>query len=375
MIWIVFAALTLAAALSVLLPLARARAAAGVARADADVAFYEAEAASIARDVERGIIDEKEAESARAEAARRLLATAAANPEKAGKGTGARRAAAVISLALIAVAGVGLYAVIGAPGYPDQPLVARRAAPPEQMDVMAALSKIEAHLASNPDDGRGHEIVAPVYMRVGRFGDAAKHWGEAIRVMGATAQRETLLGESLTFANEGKVTPDAMKAFERALALDPAFPQARFYIGMAAEQAGQMDKAKDVWGKLLAESEPGAPWVPILRERLEGIGGKAPAPAQAQGGVPQGEAAAAIAALPAADRAAAIRGMVDQLAARLATDGKDAAGWQRLVRAYSVLNEPEKARAALAEARRALDGDAAALQNLADLARELGIEG
>ena len=373
MIWIVFAALTAAAAMSVLLPLARARSAAGVARSEADVAFYEFEAASIARDLERGIIDEKEAEAARAEAARRLLATAAASPGKAASGQGARRAAAVIALATIALGGVGLYAFIGAPGYPDQPLLARRAAPPEQMDVMAAVAKIEAHLAKNPDDGRGHEIIAPVYMRIGRFGDAAKAWGEAIRVMGPTPQRETLLGESLIFANEGKVTPDAMMAFERALALDPAFPQARFYIGMAAEQAGETEKAKDVWSKLLAESEPGAPWVGVVRERLESIGWKAPAPQQ--GGAPQGEAAAVIAAMPAADRDAAIRGMVDSLAARLAGDGKDPAGWLRLVRAYSVLKEPEKAKAALTDARRALDGDPAALRSLSDLARELGIEG
>jgi cytochrome c-type biogenesis protein CcmH len=241
------------------------------------------------------------------------------------------------------------------------------------MDVMAAIAKIEAHLASNPDDGRGHEIIAPVYMRVGRFGDAAKAWGEAIRVMGATPQRETLLGESLTFANEGKVTPDAMRAFERALSLDPAFPQARFYIGMAAEQSGEIGKAKDVWSKLLADSQPDAPWVGVVRERLEKIGVTTPPPAK--GGVPQGEAAAVIAAMPAADRDAAIRGMVDSLAARLADNGKDTAGWLRLVRAYSVLKEPEKAKAALTDARRALDGDAAALSSLADLARELGIEG
>ena len=44
-------------------------------------------------------------------------------------------------------------------------------------------------------------------------------------------------------------------------------------------------------------------------------------------------------------------------------------------RAYNVLKEPEKAKAALADARRALDGDPAALRSLSDLARELGIEG
>lgn len=375
MIWIVFAVLTAAAALSVLVPLARARSAAGLARSEADVAFFKSEEASIARDLERGIIDEKEAEAATAEAARRLLATAAVNPAKAAGGQGARRAAAVISLASIAVAGVGLYAWIGAPAYPDQPLLARQVAPPEQMDVMAAVAKIEAHLAQNPNDGRGHEIIAPVYMRIGRFEDAAKAWGEVSRIKGATPERETLRGESLTYANQGKVTSEAMKAFERALEMDPSFAQARFYVGLAAEQAGDKGRAAQIWSSMLAAAEPGAPWVPVVRERLESIGGKAPETAAAAGGAPQGEAAAAIAALAPAERQAAIRGMVDSLAARLASDGKDPAGWLRLVRAYTVLKEPDRAKAALADARRALADDEAALKGLDELARELGIEG
>lgn len=383
MIWFVFAVLTVAAAMSVLLPLARARGAAGVARSEADVAFYESEIASIARDLERGIIDEKEAEGARAEAARRLLASAPAG-DKAAQGRGARTLAAGFALAVIALAGVGLYAAIGVPDYRDQPLVARQSAPPEQMDVMAAIAKIESHLARNPDDARGYEVVAPVYMRIGRFADAAKAWGELIRLSGASPERVTLMGESLTFANEGKVTPEALKAFERALALDPAFPQARFYLGLAAEQAGDKDRAADLWSKLLADAEPGAPWEAVVRERLEGLGVKAPeanasgakaSAAREADGVPAGPAAAAIAFMPAADRDAAIRGMVDSLAARLATNGDDPAGWLRLVRAYTVLKEPEKARAALGDARRALARDPGALKGLDDLARELGLEG
>jgi cytochrome c-type biogenesis protein CcmH len=371
MTWIVFAVLTLAAAMSVLLPLARARASAGVARAEADVAFYEAEAASITRDLERGVIDEKEAEAAKTEAARRLLATAAANPEKAKQGPAARRAAAVIALVVIALGGVGLYMKIGAPNLPDQPLIARRAAPPEQMDLMAAVAKIEAHLATNPGDARGHEVIAPVYMRIGRFADAAKAWGETIRLSGATPERATMMGEALIYANEGKVTPDALKALEEALAMDPTFPQALFYVGMAAQQSGDIEKAKTIWSGLLAGPAQAQGWASVVRERLESIGVKTPEPARA----PQGEAAAAIAAMPSADRDAAIRGMVDNLAGRLASEGGDAASWQRLVRAYVVLKEPEKAKTALADARKALAADGAALRALDDLARELGIGG
>ena len=51
------------------------------------------------------------------------------------------------------------------------------------------------------------------------------------------------------------------------------------------------------------------------------------------------------------DRNTMIRGMVDRLATRLKDNGNDVEGWLRLVRAYMVLGERDKAQAALVEAR------------------------
>ncbi len=370
MIWLVFAFLTAAAAMSVLAPLARAgRSAGGLSRRDADVDFYRAELAGIARDLERGLISPADAEAAKAEAARRLIGNANAHGAAVASGSrSARRAAALVSIVVIGAGGLGLYTYLGAPGFPDQPLVARINAPPERMDMMAAVAKIEAHLERNPDDGQGRDIIAPVYMRLGRFDDAANAWEHAIRVLGSTPQRETWRGEALTMAAQGKVTPDALAAFERALARDPSTPQARFYVGLAAEQAGDAARAIDVWSRLLADFPPSAPWADVVRERLTALG----APPAPQAG-PASPAGAAIAALPGADRDAAIRGMVEGLAARLSQNGNDEDGWLRLVRAYSVLKEPAKAQAALADARRELADKPTAIEKLDALARELGL--
>jgi cytochrome c-type biogenesis protein CcmH len=49
---------------------------------------------------------------------------------------------------------------------------------------------------------------------------------------------------------------------------------------------------------------------------------------------------------------------VDRLAERLSRDGSDLDGWVRLVRAYTVLGEQDRARGAAADARRALAGEA-----------------
>ena len=59
------------------------------------------------------------------------------------------------------------------------------------------MAQVEAHLESNPDDGRGWEVVAPVYLRLGRFEDAVKARRNALRLIGANADREADLGEAL----------------------------------------------------------------------------------------------------------------------------------------------------------------------------------
>ncbi len=68
-----------------------------------------------------------------------------------------------------------------------------------------------------------------------------------------------------------------------------------------------------------------------------------------------------------------IEGMVASLAARLEADGTDAAGWARLVRSYMVLERPEDARAALANARIALAGDREGLATVEATARQAGL--
>ena len=67
---------------------------------------------------------------------------------------------------------------------------------------------------------------------------------------------------------------------------------------------------------------------------------------------------AAAAKLDPEQRSQMIAQMVDGLAQRLKSNGRDLPGWLRLLNAYAVLDRKDDARAALAEARRNFDGDA-----------------
>lgn len=366
MIWVVFAAMTGIAVFSVLWPLSRSR---RIAPANLpNISLYEAQLAEIDRDAACGLIPAPDVPAAKAEAARRLLAVSAGEPRSAPSQRSVR-IAAVAAIVLIPALALGLYGRFGRPDLPDEPLSARlQQTDSGKTDVAAAIVRIEAHLREHPQDGRGWDVIAPVYLRLGRAEDARRAFTEAIRFLGDSAAREAGLGEAILANAQGVVTSEARQAFEKASAADPALPQPRYYLGLAALQDGKPDEARAIWTKLADEAPAGASWVPVIRQRIAALDG---APAAG----PDGAAGKSIAALPPAERAAAIRSMVEGLSARLQQSGGSLDEWQRLVRAYSVLNEPEKARAALVDARKNLSGDPGANAELDRLAHQLGLKG
>jgi cytochrome c-type biogenesis protein CcmH len=357
MIWVVFALMTGAAILSLLWPLAGRPT--GLARREVETSLYKAQLQDLQRDVERGLMSEADAEAAKAEAARRLLAATAGEPEVQPSRKNIRIAAIFALLVLPALA-LALYDHLGAPDYPDLPLQARLDGKSGDVDIPAAIARIERHLADQPDDVRGWEILGGVYRELGRAQDVARVYRQLLRLQGPSAQRLFGLAQALLYANDGSVNDEALAAFEQASQLDPSLIEARYYIGLAAEQRGDRQKAIDIFSKLVANAPADAPWTGVLNERIARIKGEA-AP------TPQD-----VAALPAAQQDAAIRGMVQRLNERLSAQGGAIDEWLRLVRAYAVLKQPEQAREALARARKAHPGEAASLDALA---KELGLGG
>ncbi|MEX0753416.1 MAG: c-type cytochrome biogenesis protein CcmI [Xanthobacteraceae bacterium] len=367
-LWFVLAMMTAAAAFAVLWPLGRRQESnAG----GSDIPVYRDQLDEIERDRAAGRIGEAEAEAAKVEVSRRLLAAADKGMDvPASSSLWRRRAVALAALILLPAVSGGLYLALGSPSLPGQPLAARLS-PPERAPVAQLVAQVEAHLEKNPQDGRGWEVLAPVYMQLGRFDDAARAWRNAATYSGSTAERESNLGEALTAGAKGVVTADAKSAFERALALEANDAKARYFLGLAAEQDGRKEEAAAIWRNLLASAPPDAPWTDFVRASLARVGGT---PAAMPPG-PSDEDVAAAAALSPEERQQMIRGMVEGLASRLKNDGNDIEGWLRLVRAYTVLGERDKARAAAADARRASEGDPEKIRRLDELIKNIGLEG
>ena len=266
--WPLFALMTAAAVFAVLWPLSRLRENPDPAR-ETGLAVYRDQFAEIERDRARNLIDEAEAKSAGVEVGRRLLAAADTIADFSQNSTARRRAVALIALAGIPAVALGLYLQLGSPDLSGAPLSSRLAAAPENQDIALLVRRVESHLAEQPDDGRGWEILAPIYLRLGRVNEAVKARENALRLLGSNADREVDLGEALVAEANGVVTADARAAFERASVLDARHPKARFFLGLAAEQDGRLQDAKTIWQSLVNDAPEGAPWLGVVRTALE----------------------------------------------------------------------------------------------------------
>ncbi len=365
-LWFVFALMTAAAIFAVLWPLGRS----GPSRNDASEAVvYKDQLAEIDRDLGTGLIGASEAEAARVEIGRRLLAAAdhqRAPPTAANLRL--RRTAAAIALVGLPVLSVAFYLPLGSPQLGDFPLASRTRAADATQPLDNLVAQVEAHLEKNPTDGRGWNVLAPVLVRIGRYDDAVRAYHNSITYNGDSAGRRADLGEAMAGAAGGVVTSEAKAEFERAVALDPDEVKARYFLGLAAEQDGRGTEAATMWRAMLEKAPPDAPWRPLVQAALARVGGVA-APA-----LPDGAMAAAK-DMSEADRTAMIHTMVDRLASRLKQNGDDVEGWLRLVRAYMVMGDRDKAKGALSDARQAVANDAERLRQLNEGLKNLGLDG
>jgi cytochrome c-type biogenesis protein CcmH len=388
LLWVVFAVMSAGVVVMLLHPLLARRddAAASVGAA---TAVYRDQLAEVEAEANRGLIGAEEAESARREISRRIIASAPtesdrpSEPAQAGSDSEAPRrlrtriaAATGLLLPLMALA---VYLQTGSPGIPSQSIEARRAAPAADSEMAKLISAVETRLKEHPDDGRGWDVIAPVYLRLGRYAEAAQAYAHAARLLGENARRLSGLAEAIMLRDNGRVGDEARNALKQLLKLEPGHVQARFWLAFAKEQDGQFAEAVADYEKLMAEAPSGAEWRPALEQRIAAARtalGQASSAATDAGDAGKGPTAADIAAaarLSPNDRQAMIDGMVSGLAARLEKDGRDLDGWRKLIRALTVLGRKDEAVAALGRARKSLAGEPQALAALSDLAKSLGL--
>ena len=332
MFWSVAALLSAAAAVAIMAGAASgARADAQAVIPDPGLALHRRQLAEVDDLAERGLLAGSELETLRAEAARRLLS--AADEAAAPGGAPRDRVVVLIVAAATAVLALGLYLAVGSPGAADQPFAKRvaawRAADPASLDPSQMAAVLNVMAKNNPTDPAPLQAMAIAQLASEQPIAAQTTLRKALRLAPENPGLWASLGESFVAGAQGVVDSDAQRAFQEALKREPANRAANYYLGRAAFAAGDKAAGLARWRAVLDT-------LPADDPRRAGLEAEI---ATAQAGGPTEAQIAAAQGQVGPDQ---IRAMVDGLAARLAADPNDAAGWARLIRAYGVLGETAK---------------------------------
>ena len=234
--------------------------------------------------------------------------------------------AGAIALFMLAIGG-GTYFLVGRPH-----LAQRSAGGLDNVhEINGLVPYLIARVRAHPEDVRAWRYLGQAYMGAGDPRDASKALAKVIALTGkGDAALDAAYGEALVADNQGQVPAEAEDAFAAALKADPKNGPARYYLGVAKVGHGDRAGAMALWQSLLADVPTTSPLHQLLVDRVAALTSQA-----GPGGAPDP------------------RAMVNMLAQRLKADPNDALGWVRLMRAYTVLGETDKAKQALADARKA----------------------
>ena len=368
-----------------------------------DIAIYRDQLAEVARDLERGVLSEEEAERTRTEVARRLLAA-----DKAGAGastTGPARMGRVLAVVVVLGVGLGalaLYASLGVPGYPDLPLTERLAAAdemranrPSQLegeeaaaqlpkpdvgateDYITMVDQLRAIVMTRPDDQQGWELLARHEASLANYAAAARAQSHLIELRGPSASVEDLvnLADMMVAATAGEVSPEAETVLREILRRDPENLAARYYLGLLYAQTDRPDVAFRLWRVVVESGQNENIHVKLARGQIEeaafraGVDDYALPPERGPNAAQMADAEN----MTEEDRTAMIEGMVAQLSERLASDGGTADEWARLITAYGVLGKTDRALAIYQEAELVFASSESALSKVRAAAAEAGV--
>ena len=209
----------------------------------------------------RGLLGEDAFAAARAEAARRLIAT----PEEiVPTATGSRVEQRILlaGLALTALLAAGLYIPTGTPGLPDQPYGARvdewatGTTPLEPVQVAAVLTR---DAAAEPENMQLQSMLGAARFQAGDSIGAASAFRRVLAADPNDARSWARLGESLVRSQDGVVGVEAEAAFREAARRDPGQLGALYFLGEAAMARGDVAGVRATWTPLITALDPADP--------------------------------------------------------------------------------------------------------------------
>lgn len=269
MIWILIALMACVVALALIVPVVR-----GVAGPVSDGrGAFAGQLAELTRDRELGFIEADAARQAELDIRRRISQAGAGDDgatAMAGSGSASRplRHGLVAGAGICAVLAVALYMALGSPHLVGMTPARMPEVPEELREILAELDNLRAELAVRPDNPQGWAVLGQANVQLGRYGEAATAFENAINWESGSAFLFASLGQARLFEAGGIVTPAAREAFARALDIDPEDVRARFFMAEARYQGGERAQAIDAWRSILSGAEADAAYRGMVQARL-----------------------------------------------------------------------------------------------------------
>jgi cytochrome c-type biogenesis protein CcmH len=321
---------------------------------------YRQQLLEIDQEIAAGHITTADAAAARLETERRLAAALRQDPQDYVI-TQSPRNFGVGGILMMMGLSLAIYANMGRPD-----LVPPPQAQSPQEGVGQMIAALEKRVLANPGDAEGWAMLGWAQGKTGQMDKSIQSYEQAVKQAPDDAQFIVGLGEALR-AKDGHIGPRAKSLFEQALALSPKMPNARFYLGLAAAEAGDAEGALSQFEVLAAQGGLQPTDQAVLRRHIEALGAKTGRNVEA--------------ALKKLDQAVVapsddmsrIDGMIAKLAQRLSDQPDDVQGWKMLIKSLSVRQGKDPAREAVTQARTVFKGRSAELSQIDEIVAELGL--
>lgn len=255
------------------------------------------------------------------------------------------------------------------------------------------LAALEARTQREPRSAEAWTALGAARFDLEDFPGAAAAYEKAVAISPESAGLWSALGEARVMASSrDPMPPQALAAFEKAIALDAKDPRARYFMAVKKDIGGDHKGAIDDWFALLADTPQGAPWEADLRRTIEQVAAihkidvgvrltntqaraltpeEMPVAARAIPGPSRADMEAA-SQLPKGQQDQMIEGMVSGLEAKLKANPADVDRWIMLMRSRMTLGESAKAAQALKDG---IAANPAAAGRLKAQAQLLGVPG
>lgn len=192
----------------------------------------------------------------------------------------------VTTAVALPIAAVALYlAITTYPWRGAPPEIATTASPPTSIED--AIARVEARLATHPDDAAGWRMLGRSRVVIGQYAQAVPAYEKSIALTGGLDPGLRLdLAEALVLTNDPATQGRASEIVDGVLKTDPGNQKALWYAGVIALRKDDTATAGARFRALLAQEPPGE-IRGILENQLAALEGEAPATPGASQPAPQ----------------------------------------------------------------------------------------